>query len=322
MKKYKTLSEQVKLLQSRGLIITDTFAVENFLSSCNYHKLTSYRFPFLRNPEINKEDYNTSCSFDNLVDLYYQDMKYKYCILLILESIETAFKTQLIYWLSANDDRFYFKKDNYIDNKKVDSHLKKLNESIKDNSDNIHISYFKEKICNIHNKKYLDCKCMPQSWVAMETITFGNAISIYSLINPKKFNNYNEIAKFFDIPSSRTLVACLSEIKRIRNIVAHGDKILNRNTLFPKSEVVLWLQRHYSKLNILIDQNNKTFLPYFLIIKYLSYQVYIHRNIIENNKNYRIAFSNFLNMSKDFKEYLSLENLDLEYFEINDKNTS
>jgi abortive infection bacteriophage resistance protein len=42
MKPHKTYTEQVQLLESRGIIIDDKEFTEQFLSNVNYYKLSGY----------------------------------------------------------------------------------------------------------------------------------------------------------------------------------------------------------------------------------------------------------------------------------------
>lgn len=63
-KPYKTASDLVALLQTRGLKISDTLRAERYISNIGYYRLSAYMFPFLLLPKTNHK-FKVGVSFDS-----------------------------------------------------------------------------------------------------------------------------------------------------------------------------------------------------------------------------------------------------------------
>ena len=83
-KPYKTASDLVTLLQTRGLAISDTLRAERYISNIGYYRLSAYMFPFLLLPKTDHK-FKVGVSFDNVLDLYRFDKK---CMLPPFTSLE------------------------------------------------------------------------------------------------------------------------------------------------------------------------------------------------------------------------------------------
>ncbi|MDR2007656.1 MAG: Abi family protein [Alphaproteobacteria bacterium] len=187
--------------------------------------------------------------------------------------------------------------------------------------------------CNGRIVKVRLCKCYPKAWVSLESFDFGMLIDLYSGING--FINKSEISskylecdiefgKFFNIDEKylynkdkRPFLDLLRDIKVIRNIIAHHDKVIDRYS-FKEAKSIDFLKIHYEKdnkvLELLNDMNTyrHTFLPYFLVIKYFL-DIMFQK---DPNLGYQVnIFTRFLDFSKLNTEILSLDNLPKEVFE-------
>ena len=58
-------SQQVALLESRGLVVTDRETAAQFLSRVNYYRLSGYAIPFL----ADREHFMPGAAFDDLAAL-------------------------------------------------------------------------------------------------------------------------------------------------------------------------------------------------------------------------------------------------------------
>ncbi|MBR1708029.1 MAG: Abi family protein [Clostridia bacterium] len=67
-KGFKTIKEQIDLLKSRGLTISDEVAAGNFLLRNNYYRVSGYSLT-LRNHDV----FYSSATFQNIVDIYLFD---------------------------------------------------------------------------------------------------------------------------------------------------------------------------------------------------------------------------------------------------------
>lgn len=217
----------------------------------------------------------------------------------------------------------------------------------------------KEKFCKSCNVKLTLkrlCNCYPQAWVALESFDFGMLIDLYSGLNGFIKNDFNigndlskyldsesQFSKFFSIDSKylldknkksqnkkSPLLDLLQDVKRIRNIVAHHDKIIGRYS-FKESKSIIFLKRYYKdnndiknllvkEINTINSKKSSTFLPYFLVIKYFLDILFKKENNLGDQDN---IFTEFLELSKDafYNKSLSLDELPEEFFEPARENT-
>lgn len=344
-KKWLSFNQQLDLLKGRNLIIPPAYSstnklAESFLSVISYYRLTSYRFLLLQ--PNNREDYKNGTTFNSLLNEYYKDIHYKQILFALIDIIEIAFKTQLIYCLAKIDICFH--KDicntesNTLNQKLNSLHtsdnkqkkyeialnkVKKINAEL-NNSENSYINYkvkqFKESN-NSKNKGYDKqmnnyIKNLP-SWIAVEALSLGNLINIYQYAskNAKYKNASEDIAKYFNVVDAQgnaqpdLLLELLADIKRIRNIVAHFDKILTRESFQVSASWgfitnVFTNYKEKSTTNI----NKKTFIAYYLVLKYFA-DIVIPDNefnaLVNDDKNdyvkYLLSLKNdFITLSKKY----------------------
>lgn len=120
MKPHKTYTEQVQLLESRGIIIDDKEFAEQFLSNVNYYKLSGY-FKFFE-----KEDnFFHKTHIQEIIDLYYFDRELRNYLMKLIEKIEISLKTKIAYTIGKNYGAFgHINLSNFRDRVKVESLLK------------------------------------------------------------------------------------------------------------------------------------------------------------------------------------------------------
>jgi abortive infection bacteriophage resistance protein len=113
------------------------------------------------------------------------------------------------------------------------------------------------------------------------------------------------------------LLNLLRDIKVIRNLVAHHDKIIDRYS-FKEAKSIGFLKEYYennTEMNILLEtpeEYRDTFLPYFLVIKYFLDIIFKR----EPNLGYQVnIFTKLLDFVKLNKHLLFLDSLPKEVFE-------
>nr|VFK58713.1 MAG: Abi-like protein [Candidatus Kentron sp. TUN] len=93
----KTFEEQMDLLESRGMIISDRSAAHHHLSHLNYYRLTAYWLPFQENTVTHR--FKQETLFDDIINLYMFDKKLRLLLLNAVERIEISVRTQWAYHL-------------------------------------------------------------------------------------------------------------------------------------------------------------------------------------------------------------------------------
>ena len=102
-KRATIVEEQIELLISRGLTITETEKAKEILLDIGYYRLGFYLFPFEKtypNLRNRTHEYIDGATFDDAVRLYYFDFDLRLLLMRYLNRIEIAFRTALVYQLS------------------------------------------------------------------------------------------------------------------------------------------------------------------------------------------------------------------------------
>ena len=94
-------SEQVKLLESRGLIIGNKKKAERLLANISYYRLSAYMLPYkvCMNGFI-QDLFKDGTTLDMVYDLYKFDRKLRLLLFDAIERIEVAIRTQIVTQLS------------------------------------------------------------------------------------------------------------------------------------------------------------------------------------------------------------------------------
>lgn len=101
-----SIADQIKLVESRGLTIADRAKAERFLSNVSYYRLSGYMYPF---KDLATDKFTGNITFDEIADLYLFDRDLRLLIFDAIETVEIAFRTQLIYQPSLAGGAFGLK---------------------------------------------------------------------------------------------------------------------------------------------------------------------------------------------------------------------
>ena len=85
-KTFKTSSELVNLLKSRGLLISNPEMAAKYIENIGYYRLSAYMYPLLLKPKTDHR-YKAGTSFDQVLMLYRFDKKLR---ILIFNEIEKS----------------------------------------------------------------------------------------------------------------------------------------------------------------------------------------------------------------------------------------
>jgi len=97
-----TFQGQCKILQNRGLIITDESAAINILRNINYYRLSAYFSPF----QLQKDVFNPGTTIDNILSLSEFDRQLRLLFVELLADVEISFRTHIAYHLRHRHGAF------------------------------------------------------------------------------------------------------------------------------------------------------------------------------------------------------------------------
>lgn len=214
LKKYLSISEQVSLLESRGLIINNKAYASDTLRNLNYYRFTGYLHDFKK---PNSDNYQDGITFERIKALYDFDRKLTRILMLALEDIEETLKARLSYVITSEnkaDPLIYVRPGIY---REYPSYLKFLSHFYEAVDNNKNLPFVKH-----HIKEYGGFLPM---WVAVELLTMGNLHALYDNLIGK----YQKLLAKTYGTGPRQLENWLKNLTYTRNHLAHYMRVYNFN---------------------------------------------------------------------------------------------
>lgn len=210
-----TLDEQVELLRSRGMTISDELKAKEILFDVGYFRMGFYWFPFEQtypNKHNRTHLFKEGSNFDDAVKLYYFDFKLRNVLLKPLSRIEIAFRTKVAYIISNcyNDSPTWFVDTAIVAKHQAATFEKNVYKAILD----------KVQIISLHHRHHINDKFAP-AWKTLEFMTLGEMVHLFRSIKNEELKL--QIASLFGIKKLVTFENYLNLIKHLRNTCAHGN---------------------------------------------------------------------------------------------------
>ncbi|MCF7521003.1 Abi family protein [Neisseria sp. ZJ106] len=225
-----SFDQQLELLKTRGLHISDDAKATEYLARIGYYRLSGYFYAMReRNGNIIGDHFKSGAGFQDAVLLYIFDKKLRLLVLDALERIEIALRVDVSHHLGRLD-KFAYRNPDLLHH----SFSKTTSDQHSRHTDwlNKHeqlIKRSKEEFI-LHNKvKY----GLPLPiWVACEVWDFG---CLSTLFGGMKENDQDAVAQKYGIRNGRIFASWLRSLNYLRNICAHHSRLWNRNiTVQPK----------------------------------------------------------------------------------------
>ena len=218
VKKFLNLDEQLEILKSRGLIISDEEKARVILFRENYFFLCGYRHVFLRSSK--DRVYVEGATFEELHALFTFDRNFRNIIFKNLLIIENNMKSIMSYQLSKKygyKEKDYMKASNFTqDSKKVrqvNDLIKKMKRQIRVNGSQHSATYH-----YISNYGYIPL------WILVKVLSFGLIGELFSVL---KVEDQLSIAEIYDL-NVEVLSTYLNILSNYRNLCAHEDILFER----------------------------------------------------------------------------------------------
>lgn len=261
-KPWKSYDEQLDLLISRGLAVTDRPRALEYLQRIGYYRLSGYWYPFRersgpfvfldeqgRKPvrknqkvvTLALDEFRSGASFEDAVKLYVFDKKLRLLAMDALERIEIALRVDISHTLGGIDPAAYLHPELFHENFSRDlnngkgvtkhhewltRHARLINES-------------REEFVR-HNKTKYGLPLV--IWVACEVWDFGTLSRLYAGMREKE---QDAISKKYGVHNGRTFATWLRGLNYLRNVCAHHSRLWNRNIVdqpkLPSAKEVAWV---------------------------------------------------------------------------------
>jgi len=261
------VQDQISLLKSRGLQISDELRATRYLQNISYYRLSGYMYPFLA--DTRQHIYKTGTTFENILNLYRFDRELRLLIFSAIEKIEIALRSQIINQFSVtSQDPFWYTKASYFaDPVKHTVFLNSLSAYI-NRSNDVFIKHF----FNTYSDPW------PPVWIIFEILSMGQFSILYSIL--AKSPNRKAIADYFGIKET-VFTTWLHTLVYIRNICAHHARLWNKDlripVKLPKKTTNKWL----SVLNL----TNRKIYVVLAIICYLHDTIIPHHHFRQKLKD-------------------------------------
>ena len=218
-KPFLTYEQQISLLKSKGLCISDdTKATETLMHIGYFQLIGGYKHCF-KNSTTKK--YLDGTTFDDIVALYHFDENLRHLFLEHLLIVERNIKTQMSYAFCLHhgaDQAHYLNNANYhvtpLNRTKVMKLIGILNNLATSPTDYPYINHHQKRHHNV------------PLWVLINAITFGSMSKMFEYF-PQSLQS--QIAKQYPLNIS-DLMRLLSVLTKYRNACAHGERLFTYKT--------------------------------------------------------------------------------------------
>lgn len=216
-KQATTIEQQINLLKSRNLTISDIEKANEVLRDIGYYRLGFYLFPFEQTyPALHNRthEYRDGALFEDALNLYYFDFDMRLLLLRYLNRIEVAFRTDIIYNISNvyKATPIWYVTPTVVNRDYADEFENKVY-----NSD-----FKRNPIIRRHHQKYPNDRFAP-AWKTIEFMTFGAVMKLYEQL--RNIDDKIKVANGFGIRQVVTFESYMHTIRLVRNACAHGQYI-------------------------------------------------------------------------------------------------
>jgi abortive infection bacteriophage resistance protein len=210
-KTWLSVSDQLKKLMDRGLVIADPVSATDFLTHINYYRFTGYGLAF----EQPRHTYQPGTTFEQVREAYEFDRALRDLFTESLELIELDLRTVVAYTFGATYGPFghtlpthFYRKTEHPD------WLTKLRGEAK-RSRELFIDHYK-----VTYQEYPDLPI----WVATEVMSFG---ALSRMLQAMTKTDQKKIAARYRL-QPLTLASCVHHLVYVRNLCAHHSRLWDR----------------------------------------------------------------------------------------------
>ena len=220
---FKTLDEQIQILQNKGLVIDDIDYAKEILLRENYFFVSGYRHILLKSPDSHK--FIPGTNFRELYGLFNFDRQLRNIIFKNILIIENNIKSIIAYNLSKS---FGITEKNYLNPKnftRESDRSRQVNDLIKKMKRQIRVNGGQHAATShyISNYGYIP------PWIVVKVLSFGIVSELYGIL---KVENQKEIADIFGV-NYQDLSSYLMLLANYRNLCAHEDIVFEHRTQKP-----------------------------------------------------------------------------------------
>lgn len=255
-----SFQDQLQLMQSRGLTVTDPAKAINYLKEISYYRLSAYFLPYQKV----KDQFNVVVTFDQIIETYSFDRDLRLLVFDCIERIEVAIRTQMIYQMATHHNDSHWQ-DNQVHF--ITPYYNKIG-TLVDPFQDLQAIISKAKTARtpeVFIKHYIDnynTPANPPAWMCLELLTVGELSHAYRGL--RNNSDKKRIADFFDVHHT-VFTSWLHTLTYVRNLCAHHSRLWNRDFAIEPDRLIKpvgpWIGSSF--------QNNKRAFYFICVLKYL-----------------------------------------------------
>ena len=234
-KEFKTLDEQIQILEGKGLVINDVDYAKDVLLRENYFFINGYRHLFIKSQK--NKVFIPGTTFEEIYAMFNFDRQIRNILFKNILIVENNAKSIFSYVLSS---KYGYKEKNYLNPKnfnqardkarQVNDLLKKMKRQIRVNGG--------QHTATMH---YMSNYGFVPLWIVVKVLSFGIIGEFYTIL---KKDDQQEIASIYKL-NAEDLLIYLPILANYRNVCAHEDILYNH-----RSQRVIPDNRYHDLLNI------------------------------------------------------------------------
>lgn len=213
-KEFKTVTEQLEILKSRGLRINNAIEAATFLLHNNYYRVSGYSLT-LRD----HDKFYESADFQNIVDIYNFDVALRHILLEYIEIIEVTVKSIYAYEFAKKYGPLgYRKSSNFTDHTEYMRIIHKAEEQKEKRLS--HEAFLKHFVEELGQELPI--------WAYVDLLTIAD-ISVLYKISERELQDSIAMQLAFT-PGNRVEIVekLMHGMTILRNLCAHGSRLFNR----------------------------------------------------------------------------------------------
>jgi len=214
-----SISEQVELLDSRGLIIGNKAKAEHYLSFISYYRLSGYAIAFEKiNQGKREHQFKPGTTFEDILYLYNFDRLLRLLVMDAIERIEVAVRTQICLKLALiyQDSHWYMRDEIFTPTFNFEKFLGECRAEF---------AKSKEVFVRHYRSVYYSPE-LPPSWMIIELLSLGTWSHLYKNLANRR--DKKQVSDVFEL-SPVELESWLHALTYIRNLCAHHARLWNRH---------------------------------------------------------------------------------------------
>lgn len=217
-----SLSDQLRLLISRGLTVPDAAAATHYLTHIGYYRLSGYALPFqIGGAGPGRHNFRPGTSFDDILDRYVFDRKLRLLVMDAIERIEISVRAALSNEIANRHGAHWYQNARLFD--PAFNHARFIAD-VQEQIGHAPSNTRRRDIYIEHYYQTYSAPDMPPCWMVFESVSFGTISIFYkNLAHPE----FLAVCKSFGLPHP-VLTSWLHSLNYIRNICAHHARLWNR----------------------------------------------------------------------------------------------